>query len=82
MAFGEEGRVQLPRCEPPAAGHVRDLGKGRVLVVGSFKGRLASGMEVETPAAWMCEVRAGKISKLRFYADEHAAMEAVATEQR
>jgi len=66
----------------PEASEVRDLGEGRVLVVGRFKGRLASGMDVETPAAWMCEVRAGKISKLRFYADEHAALDAIAAEQR
>jgi ketosteroid isomerase-like protein len=47
-----------------------------VLVVGRFhvRGR-ASGMDVETPGAWVTEVQDGKIVHVRFYADEAAALD-------
>jgi ketosteroid isomerase-like protein len=60
----------------PSSDRFRDLGDGRVLVVGRFHARgRASGVEVETPAAWVSEVRAGKIVRVRFYADEAAALD-------
>jgi ketosteroid isomerase-like protein len=58
------------------ADEVRDMGGGRVLVAGRFRGQGASGVEVDTPAVWVCEVRDGKIVRLRFYADEAAAIQA------
>jgi ketosteroid isomerase-like protein len=61
----------------PQADNLRDLGNGVVLVVGRFRGRGASGVEVDTPAAWACEVEQGKIMRLRFYADESAALQAL-----
>lgn len=59
------------------ADEVRDLGAGRVLVAGRFRGQGASGVEVDTPAVWVCEVRDGRIVRLRFYADEAAALAAL-----
>jgi ketosteroid isomerase-like protein len=61
----------------PEAHELRDLGGGRVLVLGVFRGRGASGVEVETPATWLCEVAGAKLVRLRFYADEAAALEAL-----
>jgi ketosteroid isomerase-like protein len=59
----------------PSSERFRDLGAGRVLVVGRFHARgKASGMEVETPGAWVSEVRDGKIVHVRFYTDEAAAL--------
>jgi uncharacterized protein len=62
----------------PSSERCRDLGDGRVLVVGRFHARgKASGMDVETPGAWVTEVRDGKIVHVRFYADEAAALDAL-----
>jgi ketosteroid isomerase-like protein len=62
----------------PSSERFRDLGDGRVLVVGSVRARgRASGMELEAPGAWVSEVRGGKIVHLRFYADEAAALDAL-----
>jgi ketosteroid isomerase-like protein len=62
----------------PSSERFRDLGDGRVLVVGRFHARgKASGMEVDAPAAWVSEVREGKIVHVRFYADEAAALDAL-----
>jgi ketosteroid isomerase-like protein len=61
----------------PEAKELRDLGDGRVLVVGRFHGRSASGVEVETPATWLCELAGAKIVRMRFYTDEAAALEAL-----
>ena len=48
--------------------------KSRVLVLGRMKGRgKASGVEFEAPAAWVCELRDGKVAKVHFYAHEEAA---------
>jgi len=62
----------------PSSERFRDLGDGRVLVIGRFHARgKASGMEVDAPAAWVSEVREGKIVHVRFYADEAAALDAL-----
>ena len=59
----------------PISERFRDLGDGRVLVVGHFHARgRASGVEVDTPGAWVSEVRGGKIVRVRFYSDEAAAL--------
>jgi ketosteroid isomerase-like protein len=63
----------------PEPEEVRDLGGGSVLVVGRFSARgKASGVEVSTPAVWLCDVRDGKVARVSFYADEAAALDAVA----
>jgi ketosteroid isomerase-like protein len=65
----------------PISERFRDLGDGRVLVVGRFHARgRASKMDVVTPGAWVSEVRDGKIVHVRFYADEAAAVEALGLE--
>jgi ketosteroid isomerase-like protein len=51
----------------------RELDDGRVLVLGRFSGRGRSGVEMDAPAAWTCELRDGKIVRLRFYGDVAAA---------
>jgi ketosteroid isomerase-like protein len=62
----------------PDAEDIRDIGEDRVLVVGKFHGRgKASGVEVETPAVWVCQLRDARITNVRFYNDEHAALEAL-----
>jgi ketosteroid isomerase-like protein len=62
----------------PTSELFRDLGDGRVLVLGRFHARgRASGIEIETPGAWVNEVRDGKIVHMRFYADEAAALDAL-----
>jgi ketosteroid isomerase-like protein len=59
----------------PISEEFRDLGDGRVLVLGRFHARgRASGVEVESPAAWVSEVRGGKIFRVRIYADEPSAL--------
>lgn len=66
----------------PSSERFRDLGDGRVLVVGHFHARgRASGMEVETPGAWVSEVREGKIVHVHFYADEAAALDGLGLAQ-
>jgi ketosteroid isomerase-like protein len=61
----------------PELDEVRELGDGRVLVLGHLQARgKASGMEVDSAAAWLCDVREGRITRVRFYTDEQAALEA------
>jgi ketosteroid isomerase-like protein len=54
----------------------RLLDDGRVLVLGRFRARGKSGVELDSPAAWTCEVQNGRIVRLRFYADADAAVRA------
>jgi ketosteroid isomerase-like protein len=55
---------------------VREIDDSRVLVLGRLRGRgKASGVEFEAPAAWVCELRAGKVTRVQFYAHEEAARE-------
>jgi ketosteroid isomerase-like protein len=56
------------------ADEVRDIDDSHVLVLGRILGRgKASGMEIEAPAAWVCEFRDRKVAKVQFYAHEEAA---------
>jgi ketosteroid isomerase-like protein len=60
----------------PSSERFRDLGDGRVLVIGRIQARgRASKMEFQTPGAWVTRVRDGKIVHVRFYADEAAALD-------
>ena len=57
----------------------REIDESRVLVLGRVHGRgKASKMDVEAPAAWICELRSGKVTRVQFYANEEAALEDVA----
>jgi uncharacterized protein len=57
---------------------VRGLEEGRVLVLGRFQARGKSGVTMDQPAAWICELTAGKVARIRFYADADAALAAAA----
>jgi ketosteroid isomerase-like protein len=54
---------------------VRGLDERRILVVGSFHARgRSSGVTLDQPAAWVCEMDGGKVACIRFYADAEAAV--------
>ena len=56
---------------------VRGLDERRILVVGSFHARgRSSGVTLDQPAAWVCEMDGGKVACIRFYADAEAAVAA------
>jgi ketosteroid isomerase-like protein len=56
---------------------IRDLGEDRVLVEAVLRARARmSGVEIEGPAVWLCDLRDGMIARLRFYKDSGAALEA------
>ena len=56
---------------------VRALGGGQVLVqaVMRMRGR-SSGVAVDAPAAWLCDMRDGRVRRIRFFGDPAAALEA------
>ena len=55
---------------------LREIDESRVLILGRMQGRgKTSGMEIEAPAAWVCELREGKVTRVQFYAHEEAARE-------
>jgi uncharacterized protein len=50
-----------------------------VVVLGRFKARgRASGVEVDSPTAWVCKMRAGKLVRVRAYTDQAEALSAAA----
>ena len=56
---------------------VRELWPGRVLVLATMRMRgRASGVTLDSPAAWLCDMRAGKVARIRFFADSEAALAA------
>jgi ketosteroid isomerase-like protein len=55
---------------------VRELGPGRVLVQATMRLRGQSGVVLNSPAAWLCDMRAGRVSRIRFYADSATALAA------
>ena len=61
------------------AEEVRDLGPERVLVQATMRLRGQSGVALSSAAAWLCDMRGGKVSRIRFY--EHAAAALVAAEE-
>jgi ketosteroid isomerase-like protein len=55
---------------------LREIDDSRVLVLGRIQGRgKASGVEVDAPAAWVCNLRDGKVTKVQFYASEDTALD-------
>jgi ketosteroid isomerase-like protein len=62
------------RIEPE---EVRALEGGRVLVLGRFHARgKSSGVWLDQPAAWICELVDGMVARIRFFADADAALDA------
>jgi uncharacterized protein len=50
----------------------------RVLLLGRFQARgRASGIDVDVPAAWVFDMRAGKVARLKAYTDQAEARAAV-----
>ena len=55
---------------------LRGLAGSRVLVLGRFHARgKSSGVRLDQPAAWICELSDGKVARIRFFADATAALE-------
>ena len=52
--------------------------EGSVLLLGEFaaKGK-ASGMQVHSPVAWLFELRAGKVVRMRAYSSQDEALQAI-----
>jgi ketosteroid isomerase-like protein len=58
----------------PEPEEFRKLGGDHVMVLGRFCGRTrTSGVEVDSPGIWMCELRDGMIRRVQFYTDAAAA---------
>jgi ketosteroid isomerase-like protein len=55
---------------------VRELGSGRVLVRAAMRLRGRSGVALDSSAAWLCDMRAGRVRRIRFYEDSNAALAA------
>ena len=57
---------------------VEELTAGRVLVHAavSMRGR-SSGVVLDTPAAWLCEMRGGQVARIQFFMDPDEARAAV-----
>ena len=56
----------------------RPLGGGRFLLEGSIHGRgRQSGVDLDQPASWLVEIRAGRLFRLRNYIGREAAAEAI-----
>ncbi len=56
---------------------IRDVGAERLLAIGHYRARgKASGIEVETPAAWVVEFANSKVSYVKVYFDHAEALEA------
>jgi ketosteroid isomerase-like protein len=60
----------------------RELGPGRVLVEATMRLRGQSGVALDSSAAWVCDMRDGKVSRLRFYTDSATALAAAETAER
>jgi ketosteroid isomerase-like protein len=54
----------------------RELGPGRVLVQATMRLRGRSGVALDSTAAWVCDMRDGRVSRIRFFADSAAALAA------
>lgn len=60
---------------------VRQLGPGRMLVQATMRLRgRSSGVALDAPAAWLCEMRAGRVCRIQFFADSEAALAAAGEE--
>jgi len=55
---------------------VRELEGGQVLVRATMRLRGKSGVALDSSAAWLCELRGGRVSRIQFFADVDAALAA------
>jgi ketosteroid isomerase-like protein len=59
---------------------VRELDPGPVLVRATMRLRgRTSGVALDAPAAWLCDMRDGRVARIRFFADSDAALAAAGT---
>ena len=57
-------------------GALRELKGGQVLVEATMRLRGRSGVAVDSPAAWLCELQGGRVSRIRFFTDAESALAA------
>jgi ketosteroid isomerase-like protein len=55
---------------------VRELGPGRLLVQATMGLRGRSGVALDATAAWLCDIRDGRVWRIRFFTDSDAALAA------
>jgi ketosteroid isomerase-like protein len=55
---------------------LRELAPARVLVQATMRLRGQSGVVLDSPAAWVCDMRDGKVRRLRFFSDAGEALAA------
>jgi len=55
---------------------VRELEGGQVLVQATMRLRGKSGVALDSSAAWLCELRGGRVSRIQFFADADSALAA------
>ena len=55
---------------------LRELQGGQVLVQATMRLRGKSGVALDSPAAWLCELRGGRVSRIQFFTDAEAALAA------
>lgn len=53
---------------------IRELTGGQVLVQARMSLRGKSGVALDSPAAWLCELRAGRVSRIQFFTDADSAL--------
>jgi uncharacterized protein len=60
-----------------AVDEVRELTPGRLLVRATMRLRgRSSGVALDSPGAWLCDLRGGKVSRIQFFADAESAIAA------
>lgn len=53
---------------------VEEVGPRRMLVRAKISMRSnTSGVAIDSPAAWLCDMRAGKVARIQFFADAQSA---------
>jgi ketosteroid isomerase-like protein len=55
---------------------VSEAAPGRILVKAHMRLRGQSGVSLDQPAAWLCEMRAGRATRIQFFGDPAAALAA------
>lgn len=55
---------------------VREVRPGRVLVRARMNLRGHSGVELENPGIWVCDLKASKVTRIEFFTDLEAALTA------
>jgi ketosteroid isomerase-like protein len=59
-----------------ALDEVQEVAPDRILVKAHMSLRGQSGVALDQPAAWLCQMRAGRATKIQFFADPAAALKA------